>query len=856
MHPLHDYIAAQISDRIKDRHVVVMYDKREELRPFFSEVVDGQDMSDGPVAVSFGRRKARLYVFDGSFLKARFAVEDLTSGDQPQDVVVYIPRLDRDPKGSLLMELEKAGTYYQQPALKQFARLVLRKRFTDVAIDEMLKSDMLTYADLAGMAQDDGGAGQGASLLKSVFGSSDTVAIVTDWLGGTSFDADIQAKGAFGELRDAVLARIGVALPPDAALARARHIALRYVLANEFRSDLGPKAELQGQAATALRTVPEPKNNDHQKALREIAKRLRERYSVVYAEAADRIEVELDLSPASVNGAELGAIDTFRFEEVAAIAACFDLVASERFEEARALMSSRDSSFWVNREVTRKSVWAVCKLMVDLGLVAAAADATIAKANGNPSTWIDRYVSESDGWYRLDQAQRRLEAFLASVDDGIDERAVAKIRTVYENAVRRMSEGFLKALQKADWTVSGVLPQTRIWSDAVASRPVPVAYIMVDAMRFEMGYELVSRLTRASEVQIRPALTALPSITPVGMAALLPGASATFSVVASKDRLGASVDGVFLPDLSARQKFLKSRVPDLVDLTLDEVISTSQKALQKKIGSSKVIVIRSTEIDAAGENSTTTNYARRVMDNVVEDLARCLGRLAAIGIGEAVVTADHGHLFFAADRDPSMRLDTPGGDPVDLHRRCWVGRGGSTPPGSVRVPGAKLGYATDLDFAFPASTSVFKSGGDLAYHHGGTSLQEMVIPVIAVKLKIDGSAKAEKDAVSVAHDFDAITNRIFTVRIELGAASKDLFAGARKVRPLVVSDDRPVASAAIATGATLEDGVLTLSPGANATVGFMLTDDTVKHVRLQVLDAETDAVLFMSSKNIPVRLGV
>jgi len=56
----------------------------------------------------------------------------------------------------------------------------------------------------------------------------------------------------------------------------------------------------------------------------------------------------------------------------------------------------------------------------------------------------------------------------------------------------------------------------------------------------------------------------------------------------------------------------------------------------------------------------------------------------------------------------------------------------------VRVLGAKLGYSTDLDFVFPASTSVFKSGGDLAYHHGGASLQELVIPVITVKLKAEG----------------------------------------------------------------------------------------------------------------------
>ncbi len=58
------------------------------------------------------------------------------------------------------------------------------------------------------------------------------------------------------------------------------------------------------------------------------------------------------------------------------------------------------------------------------------------------------------------------------------------------------------------------------------------------------------------------------------------------------------------------------------------------------------------------------------------------------------------------------------------------GRGGTTPPGTVRVSGAELGYDTDLDFVFPTGLGVFKAGGGLSYHHGGISLQEMVIPVL------------------------------------------------------------------------------------------------------------------------------
>src|SRR5271167_2508232 len=116
-----------------------------------------------------GGRKAAVCSFLGSFLEVRSAVEPLTSGEDVADIVVYVPGVTRDEKTSLLLEIEKAGDCYLPPAVKQMARNVLRKRFTDVAIDEMLGSDKLTYADLARMTEDTGAA-DGASLLKGIFG--------------------------------------------------------------------------------------------------------------------------------------------------------------------------------------------------------------------------------------------------------------------------------------------------------------------------------------------------------------------------------------------------------------------------------------------------------------------------------------------------------------------------------------------------------------------------------------------------------------------------------------------------------------------------------------------------------------
>src|SRR4030095_9310073 len=126
---------------------------------------------------------------------------------------------------------------------------------------------------------------------------------------------------------------------------------------------------------------------------------------------------------------------------------------------------------------------------------------------------------------------------------------------------------------KANWTVSMSTHQTRIYSEVVADRPKPVAYFLVDAMRFEMGLELSERLPKTAEVGVRHAIGALPSITPIGMAALQPGASASFSVVEQGGKLGARIDEAFLPDLAARKRFAAARVPKLVDMALDELLS-------------------------------------------------------------------------------------------------------------------------------------------------------------------------------------------------------------------------------------------------------------------------------------------
>lgn len=852
MHPLHDYVAKQLADKLRDRRVVIWYDERGELQPFVDEVRGGPRVASEPVAVGVAGIQAKLAEYAGSLFELRAVLEPLVSGDQPDALVVYIPGLAHDAKGSVLMELEKAGRTWK-PELKQLARNVLLQKYTLGVVDEMLPFDRkVSYEDLARAA--DGNAGtEPPSILKSIFhDASGHDGLLASWLASDARDAEIVSKDAARELVKLVKARLGLDLGVDTPLSKVRAIVLRYVLAGEFRLDLSC------DAPPSLDSVAKPPTKSEESAVRELVRRLRTTHPDSYAALADRVEQELGLKNAKLPPGALGSIDTFRFEERAVLGHAGDLIANGKFESALVLVSEREQSFWLDRDVARKAQWEATRRMAELGHVAAQVRAAVGKTSGDAAAWLDAYVTQlGGGWFRLDQAQRRMEAWVANLDEEPEERPLAIVRRAYEDAVNAMANGFSKALSKVGWTVPGALHQTRVWSEVVNDKPKPVAYFLVDAMRFEMGVELAERLPRTSEVAVRAALGALPSITPIGMAALMPGASSSFSVVEDKDRLGARIDDAFLPDLAARRKHAAARVPKLVDLALDELLSLQPSKLAKKVEGAQVVLVRSQEIDHAGENGFTYQ-ARQVMDTVIDNLARALGKLARAGIEHAVVTADHGHLFFATDRDESMRTDVPGGDTVELHRRCWIGRGGATPAGCVRVSATQLGYASDLELVFPTATGVFKAGGDLAFHHGGPSLQELVIPVLTVRTKTPGTVRPSAEPIEASGLPDAVTNRIFSVTLVYGAKQMQLGATGIQVRPLLMAAGKQVGAVGMAVDAEFDrvTSTVKLEPNKPVTVAFLLSDESAASLRVVVQDPTTDAELYRSPTDIPVRLGV
>ncbi len=851
-HAFHRYLCQQLGDRLLRRRVVVFYDPRREFESFFDELDEaGTGLGDLPRVFldSQPDPTAHLALFKGSFFGLRAAVEPVVELDKPEFLIIYVPGASRDRRGSVLMELEKGGTCYE-PQLKRLARSQLRRFHTDGVIDGLLASDRVTYHDIAGFLVQSETGGTQASMLRTVFGGASSEVLLARWLADDGQDKMIVEKAATIELLKLIEARLGCVLGPDTPVAAARAKVLRYVLANDFRSDL------DCESPAGLSMIPAPDTREQAERVRHVATRLRDAHADAYEVLADEVEHALGLHVTSIDPAHLGSVDTFRFEERSLLAHAGVLIARTTYEKALDIISHRSRSFWIGRGVRHRAQWEACRLMAELGQavedVVPEISSLSSKADIDAASWVDAYT-HPDGWNRIDLLQRNLEAWIAKMDDEPEaEQALGVVRRRHEDALKKMADGFSRALVESRWTVSA-LQQTRIYPDVVEAMGGRVGYFLVDAMRYEMGVDLAKQLQQFRDVTVRPAIATLPSITPLGMAALLPGASSSYSIVEQKGRLAARVRDTVMPSLSERMRHLRAVRPDVKDLDLGELLQRSTRSLARTLDSVPLLVVRSQAIDGLGEMEGGL-LARHIMDTVVGNIARAVRKLAKLGFGSFVITADHGHQF-SVRKGEDMQLDSPGGETVDLHRRYWAGRGGRTPAGCVRVSAAELGYDTDLEFVFPEGLAVFRTGGNLAFHHGGISLQEVVVPVVCLRLPTATAPERAAVVVQLTNVPKAVTNRTIGVRVVLSA---HLFSTEpMPLRVVLVSGGEEVGRAGMVLDAEFDrtTGVLQVTPGTAATVGLMLTRDDCQTVRVVAQDPATDAVLDQSEE-LPVKLGI
>jgi hypothetical protein len=489
-----------------------------------------------------------------------------------------------------------------------------------------------------------------------------------------------------------------------------------------------------------------------------------------------RVEQEFALCQLDFDPEKIVNVETFRALEQRLIRHVEQRLLQSADDTILSLAQSRLSRFWSDVTPSMQAHWALIAAAADVLLAADHVEQAVKKAPSTVPALMRAYAEGDAPWCRLDTYHRRMESrwYAFEPELGADHRSleqlIIKAEQRYTDVGAALAKHFVKQFHKAKHPLKGILRQRDVFDTQVKSRldAGKTAYVWVDALRFEMARELCEVLKDDFDLTVHPALGTIPTITEIGMAALLPKAGVSARVVAvGGGKLGLEIDGTVIKDRKSRITFLKHHVGvPVFDAKLDDLLPKPSKKVREGIQQAHLVLITSQEIDELCEQDNITQ-ARRQMDGVLNDLRRGVRILSDLGITAIVLAADHGHLF-AEELSDDMKIDAPGGDTADLHRRVWVGIGGTSAPSYLRTSLAALGVDSDFDIATPWTFACFKAkGGARAYFHGGLSPQELIIPVVVMTPTARALAGPPTNiAWTLKPGSPKLTTRFFSVQID------------------------------------------------------------------------------------------
>ncbi len=379
-----------------------------------------------------------------------------------------------------------------------------------------------------------------------------------------------------------------------------------------------------------------------------------------------------------------------------------------------------------------------------------------------------------------------------------------------------------------------------------ASAKCPVAVLVLDACRYELGCRLARLLNEgepATRAEVQTAVAPLPSITDLGMAFALPGKTSQISAKVESRNWVVTAEG-FSANLSQaanRREWLRQRfkLKERSILSVDEVLSQTAEPLSvKALG--RLIFVFGDELDTDGHEGRLKLTGS---DDHLDRYAKVIRKLRAAGYPLILVVTDHGFFHWRPEKDEVQQK--PAGDLLWESRRAVVGLGLRSGTGlHLRVTGS------ELECMVPRSVNAFQTYGGLGYFHGGATLQELVIPVLTVSYP----RKAQKIA-AVLKPLERIERMLQKIEVAPGSIQQELGGGVDETH---VSRSVLVKAVDPATGKTLfrskpaklEPGGETVAlplekvPGAQAKFGTEL--------KLQLLDADDDELL----ESVAVRLSM
>lgn len=349
------------------------------------------------------------------------------------------------------------------------------------------------------------------------------------------------------------------------------------------------------------------------------------------------------------------------------------------------------------------------------------------------------FITEYDKkWYEIDLSYRHFYNALDKVDDTSDFEALRKhIEATYANAyLAKVTPKWNAALTEGELQ-KGLLPlQKNFYRSYLRGYPDKERMIVIvsDAMRYECAKELLQKLEldEKCEGNLDYMLGSLPSITKLGMASILPNEEISYDDVGD-----VFIGDMKCDDLVSRDKILKKLNERNCAYSFEQVKEFINTQDKEKLQDKHIIYIYHNQIDARGDKPASENEVFRACEEAIQEIIDLMKRLTSfVTATKFIVTADHGFLYRRAKLESYDKIPLTQVDVSYSSKRFLISKEPVVHNAMVSRAMTYLNKMNELYVTTPIGADIFQvPGAGQNYVHGGSSMQEMLVPVIQVQTK-------------------------------------------------------------------------------------------------------------------------
>lgn len=285
--------------------------------------------------------------------------------------------------------------------------------------------------------------------------------------------------------------------------------------------------------------------------------------------------------------------------------------------------------------------------------------------------------------------------------------------------------------QKLDFSINGITQQRHFWQEYMTGNRMKTAVIYVDALRYEMGAELQYLIDEEWQVEVDSLLSSLPSITKIGMTALLPLSKSILEWKKEKeDFIIYAENNTPINNKPDRIKFLENVLGASGKVVnLENFYRLSKQQITSEMSGIENLIVFSNEIDTTGEN--IEDSAVYLFPQLLKKIKIVTENLLRAGVEKVIITADHGFLLTNGLEGWNQISLSDEIDVVKKSRRYAIAD--NKIKGDWMVKELSWSHHKgDFYQYFPSSNYFFTASGGAKFSHGGLSIQEVVIPILSV----------------------------------------------------------------------------------------------------------------------------